>query len=52
LAQALATTGISALGTSVGSGTLLCLDWPQPQDEQRDYERLCASGEAFSYMLL
>jgi transposase len=23
--------------------------WPQPKDELRDYERLCASGEAFVY---
>ena len=36
----------------MGSGTLLCLDLPQPLSGSKDYERLCASGEAFSYMLL
>jgi hypothetical protein len=32
----------------LGCGTLLCLDRPQPTDELRDYERLCANGEAFA----
>jgi hypothetical protein len=36
----------------VGCGADVFLDRPeQEEDEQRDYERLCASGEAFSYML-
>jgi hypothetical protein len=30
-------------------GTHLRLDLSQPSDELRDYERLCATGEAFVY---
>jgi hypothetical protein len=33
----------------VGRGADVCLVVPQPQNELRDYERLCATSEAFVY---
>ena len=41
--------GVCSAGAPLGGGTLLCLDLSQSKDELRDYERLCASGEAFVY---
>jgi hypothetical protein len=49
LAEASATAGISGPPTPLGGGTLICLDWPQQEDELRDYEKLCATSEAFVY---
>lgn len=49
LAEIDAAEGFPGLATQVGGGAHLRLDGPQPQDGQRDYERLCATGEAFIY---
>ena len=49
LAEASATAGISGPPTPLGGGTLIRLDWPQQKDELRDYEKLCATSEAFVY---
>jgi hypothetical protein len=49
LAKAFATERIPSTSPPVGSGAHFWLDLPQPEDELRDYERLCASGEAFVY---
>jgi hypothetical protein len=47
--EASATAGISGPPTPLGGGTLLCLDWPQQEDELRDYEKQCATSEALVY---
>ena len=51
LAEASATASISDPPTLLGGGTLLCLDLSQPSYEIRDYEKLCATIEAFSCTL-
>jgi hypothetical protein len=51
LGEAVAIEGIRSAAATLGGGTLLCLDLSQPRKELRDYERMCASGEALSYML-
>jgi hypothetical protein len=50
LGEAVATARVFSPAAAVGSGTLLCLNWSQPQDELTDYARLSASGKR-SYML-
>jgi hypothetical protein len=49
LGEAYATEGVLSAAWQVGGGTLIRLDQPQQEDEPTDYERLCASGEAFVY---
>ena len=49
LARDTASAGISGPSTPLGGGTLICLPWPQKKDELRDYEKLCATSEAFVY---
>ena len=49
LAEALAPARISDPSAALGGRTFSCLDLPQPKEELRDRERLCASGEAFMY---
>lgn len=49
LARATASAEISGPSTPLGGGTLICLDWPQQKDELRDYEKVCATSEAFVY---
>src|SRR5215204_2440128 len=41
LAEASATAGISGPPTPLGGGTLICLDLPQQEDEQRLREVVC-----------
>src|SRR5215211_7846114 len=41
LAEASATASISGPPTPLGGGTLICLDWPQQEDEQRLREVVC-----------
>jgi len=38
--------------SSVGCGTDVLLERPQPKDEPMDYERLPASSEAFIYVAM
>jgi hypothetical protein len=49
LGEAVAAEGVCSAAAPLGSGTLLCLDLSQSKDELRDYERLCARGEALVY---
>jgi transposase len=49
LGAAYATERLRSVASTLGGGTLLRLDLPQPEDMSKDYERLCASGEAFVY---
>src|ERR671910_1581004 len=44
LGEAYATEGVCSAASALGDGTLLCLDWPQPQDEQGLREALCKWG--------
>jgi len=44
--------GLSGLGEAVGGGAVLRLALPQSPYEPRDYERLCATGEAFVYVAM
>src|SRR5215213_2138592 len=44
LGEAVATEGVRSAAAPVGSGTLFCLDWPQPQDEQGLREAMCERG--------
>src|SRR5215211_3679211 len=44
LGEAVATEGVRSAAAPVGSGTLFCLDWPQPQDEQGLREAMCKWG--------
>jgi hypothetical protein len=47
LAEVDATQRFPGLAEEVGGRAHLRLDLSQSQDELRDYERLCATGEAF-----
>jgi hypothetical protein len=49
LAKADATAGIRGSTSQVGGGEDLFLDLSEQEDEPTDYERLCASAEAFIY---
>jgi hypothetical protein len=49
LGAAYATERLRSVASTLGGGTLLRLDLPQPEDMSKDYERLCVSGEAFVY---
>src|ERR687896_84361 len=44
LGEACATEGVCSAASALGGGTLLCLDWPQPQDEQGLREAMCKWG--------
>jgi hypothetical protein len=44
-----AAQGLPDAAEEVGGGAYAVLDRPAKEDELRDYERLCASGEAFVY---
>src|SRR5215218_3963971 len=44
LGEAVATEGVRSAAAPVGSGTLFCLHWPQPQDEQGLREAMCERG--------
>src|SRR5829696_7261762 len=41
LGETVATEGVRSAAAPVGSGTLFCLDWPQPKDEQGLREAMC-----------
>jgi hypothetical protein len=41
LGEAYATEGVCSAAAPMGGGTLICLDWPQPKDEQRLREAMC-----------
>ena len=49
LGEAVATEGVRSAASALGGGEIFRLDLSQSKDELRDYERLCASGEAFVY---
>src|SRR5918993_851795 len=49
LAQSVAAQGLCGAASALGGGTDDFLDRPAKEDELRDYERLCASGEALVY---
>ena len=49
MAQAVAAQGLPGAAEEVGGGAYAVLDRPAKEDELRDYERLCASAEAFVY---
>ena len=46
MAQAVAAQGLGGAAEEVGGGAYAVLDREAKEDELRDYERLCASGEA------
>ena len=41
--------GLPGAAEEVGGGTDAVMDRPEQEDELRDYEQLCASGEALMY---
>jgi hypothetical protein len=49
LAEAITPQGLRGFAEEVGGGAYAVLDRPAKEDELRDYERLCASGEALVY---
>ena len=49
LAESDAAAGVRGSGWAVGGGEHLLLVRAEQEDELRDYERLCASEEAFVY---
>jgi len=49
LAETIAPKRLRGIAEKVGSGADVFVDRPQQEDEPRDYERLCASGEALVY---
>ena len=49
LAEATSPARISDPSAALGGRTFSCLNLPQPKEELRDHERLCASGKAFMY---
>jgi transposase len=52
LAEAHAAEGLSGLAEEVGGGKDVRLALPQSPHEPMDYERLCATGEAFVYVAM
>jgi hypothetical protein len=44
-----AAEGFPGPAQEVGGGAHLQVDLSQPEDGQKDYERWCATGEAFVY---
>jgi hypothetical protein len=49
LAKVHAAARVRGLAEEVGGGEDLLVALPEQEDELRDYERLCASAEAFVY---
>ena len=49
LAEAITPQGLGGAAEEVGGGTDAVMDRPEQEDELRDYEQLCASGEALMY---
>jgi hypothetical protein len=49
LAEAHAAAGVRGFASAVGRRANLFLAFSEQEDELRDYERLCASAEAFVY---
>ena len=49
LAETIASQRLCSIAEEVGSREDVVLDRPEQEDELRDYERLCASGEALVY---
>jgi hypothetical protein len=49
LAETVAPERLPRAAEEVGSGACAVWDRPAKEDELMDYERLCASGEAFVY---
>jgi hypothetical protein len=49
LAEADAATRVRGFASSMGGGKDVLLALSEQEDELRDYERLCASAEAFVY---
>jgi hypothetical protein len=49
LAETVAPQRLSGAAEEVGGRADAVVDRPEPEDELRDYERLCASGEALVY---
>jgi hypothetical protein len=52
LAKADGAARVRGFAEEVGGGEDLLLAWPEQEDEPMDYERLCASAEAFVYMAM
>ena len=52
LAEADAAQGVPCSAPPLGGGAEVFLDRSQQEDELRDYERLCASSEAFVYVAI
>jgi hypothetical protein len=49
LGEAPAAARVGGFASSMGGGADLLLAFSEQEDELRDYERLCASAEAFVY---
>jgi len=49
LAEAVASQWLPGAASSVCGGAKVVIDRSEQEDELRDYERSCASGEAFVY---
>jgi hypothetical protein len=49
LGEVYAPQGLRGFAEEVGGGADTGMDRPAKEDEPMDYERLCASGEAFVY---
>ena len=49
LGEVYAPQRLSGAAETVGCGADVVMDRPEQEDELRDYERLCASGEALVY---
>ena len=49
MAEVHATARVRGFAPSMGGGAHVLVVGPEQEDEPRDYERLCASAEAFVY---
>ena len=49
MGEAHAATRVRGVAPSMGGGAHILVVGPEPADEPMDYERLCASAEAFVY---